>query len=174
MYGNAVSRAGRRALDIESLAKRRLADEYDAAQERGEVRANGERTFSAPEKVGPSDIGLTPKDVHEARIIRDAEAADPAVTRRTRCSRACRTSLSETDKAAVSAPGGVSPVRGTGRERRAKGQVGSGEGRGSLAGACRTAARVAGVADRSAWPKSSGKPGVFLRVLPWGFERHMR
>ncbi|WP_439406764.1 hypothetical protein ACNJX9_35585 [Bradyrhizobium sp. DASA03076] len=32
-------------------AKRRLADEYDAAQDRGELRSNGERTFSSPEKV---------------------------------------------------------------------------------------------------------------------------
>lgn len=58
--------------------KRRLAAEYDAAQDRGEVRTNGERTYSAPEKVGPSDIGLTPKEIHEARNIRDAEAAAPS------------------------------------------------------------------------------------------------
>jgi hypothetical protein len=61
----------------------RLADEYDAAQERGEVRNNGERTFSSPEKVGPSDIGLTPKEVHEPRQIRDAERADPGIVSRT-------------------------------------------------------------------------------------------
>lgn len=35
----AVYRAQADALEIESLAKRRLADEYDAAQERGEVKA---------------------------------------------------------------------------------------------------------------------------------------
>ena len=70
------------ALEIESLAKRRLADEYDAAQDRGEVRANGERTFSSPEKVGPSDIGLAPKEIHDARLIRDAKVADPGETRR--------------------------------------------------------------------------------------------
>lgn len=78
----AVYRAQADALEIESLAKRRLADEYDAAQDRGEVRANGERSFSAPEKVGPADIGLGPKDIHDARAIRDAEAADPGATRR--------------------------------------------------------------------------------------------
>lgn len=78
----AVYRAQADALEIESLAKRRLADEYDAAQDRGEVRANGERTFSSPEKVGPSDIGLAPKEIHDARLIRDAEVADPGVTRR--------------------------------------------------------------------------------------------
>lgn len=53
------------------LAKRRLADEYDAAQEQGEVRANGERSFSGAEKVGPADLGLTGKDIHEARLIRE-------------------------------------------------------------------------------------------------------
>jgi hypothetical protein len=70
------------ALEIESVAKRRLADEYDAAQERGEVRQNGERSFSTLEKVGGIDLGLTGKDIHEARTIRDAEQADPGIVRR--------------------------------------------------------------------------------------------
>ena len=39
------------AAEIEAMAKRRLADEYDAAQERGEIRSNGERSFSGAEKV---------------------------------------------------------------------------------------------------------------------------
>lgn len=52
----------------------RLADEYDAAQERGEVRAANERTTSSPEAVGVSDIGLTHKDIHEARQPRIAKA----------------------------------------------------------------------------------------------------
>jgi hypothetical protein len=68
-------RAQADALEIESVAKRRLADEYDAAQERGEIRKHGERTVSAPETVGYADIGLTHKDIHEARLIRDAEAS---------------------------------------------------------------------------------------------------
>lgn len=50
-----------------------LADEYDAAQERGEIRSNGERSFSSPEKVGSDELNIAPKDIHEARIIRDAE-----------------------------------------------------------------------------------------------------
>lgn len=69
------------ALEIEAGAKRRLADEYDAAQERGEIRRNGERSFSSPEKVSGPDI-LDPKDIHEARIIRDAENAQPGIVRR--------------------------------------------------------------------------------------------
>ena len=71
------------ALAIESAAKRRLADEYDAAQDRGEVRGANERTTSNAEAVGVAEIGLTHKDIHEARQIRDAEDADPGVVRRT-------------------------------------------------------------------------------------------
>jgi hypothetical protein len=50
---------------------RRLADEYDAAQERGEIRNNGERSFSSPGKVKGTEVN-PPKDLHEARLIRDA------------------------------------------------------------------------------------------------------
>ncbi len=73
-------------LEIEALAKRMLADEYDGAQERGEVagpkdgklgRSDGERLPTA------ADIGLPRKDIHDARLIRDAEAADPGIVRRT-------------------------------------------------------------------------------------------
>ncbi len=76
-------RAQADALEIEATAKRRLADEYDAAQERGEVRGANERSASSPEAVGVADIGMTHKDIHEARIIRDAEQADPGIVRRT-------------------------------------------------------------------------------------------
>lgn len=72
-----VHRAQADALEIEAMAKRRLADEYDAAQERGEVRPANARTASTPEAVSAADIGLTHKDIHEARQIRDAEVADP-------------------------------------------------------------------------------------------------
>lgn len=78
-----VYRAQADALEIESMAKRRLADEYDAAQERNEVRTNGERSFSQTEKVGFAELGLTGKDIHEARLIRNAEASDPGIVRRT-------------------------------------------------------------------------------------------
>lgn len=84
----AVYRAQANALDIEAAAKRRLAEEYDAAQERGEVKANGgARNFSVPDQnseiPSAADIGLSRKDIHEARQLRDAEMADPGVTRRT-------------------------------------------------------------------------------------------
>jgi hypothetical protein len=80
----AVYRAQADALEIESLAKRRLADEYDAAQDRGEVATAGGDKSKIPSQnfATVADIGLTHKDVHDARLIRDAEAADPGVTRR--------------------------------------------------------------------------------------------
>lgn len=74
------------ALEIEARAKRRLADEYDAAQERGEVAKIGDNLPSVPKqnsKPTAADIGLSRKDIHEARIIRDAEVADPGIVRRT-------------------------------------------------------------------------------------------
>lgn len=73
------------ALEIEAGAKHRLADEYDAAQERGEVRGatNQHGAASNPEVASVTDIGLTHKDIHEARIIRDAEVAEPGIVRRT-------------------------------------------------------------------------------------------
>ncbi|MHB2169937.1 hypothetical protein [Alsobacter sp. R-9] len=84
----AALRAQADALVIEAQAKARLADEYDAAQERGEVAANGQRGKAVPDGNGFSpptaaDLGLNRKDIHEARIIRDAERADPGVVRRT-------------------------------------------------------------------------------------------
>ena len=75
-------RAQADALEIEAAAKRRLADEYDAAQDRGEVRKAG--NSSTPEELASvGDIGLTHKDIHEARLIRDAEQAQPGIVRDT-------------------------------------------------------------------------------------------
>ena len=57
----------------------RLAEEYDAAQERGEVRRDGQRGkavvdgngFSGPATA--ADLGLRRDEIHEARRMRDAE-----------------------------------------------------------------------------------------------------
>lgn len=83
----AAYRAQADALEIESLAKRRLADEYDAAQARGEVaRQGGNRTSKVPEgDVAPAsaaDIGLSRKQIFDARQIRDAVVQDPDAVRR--------------------------------------------------------------------------------------------
>ena len=61
-------------MEIDAGAKRRLADEYDAAQERGEARKRGgnDKVTKLPDgKFGPKDIGLTHKQIHEARAVRD-------------------------------------------------------------------------------------------------------
>jgi len=84
----AAYRTQAHALEIEALAKRRLADEYDAAQERGEV-AGGDfkgNQWSVPDENSPpsaDDLGLSRKDIHEARLIRDAEKTEPGIVRRT-------------------------------------------------------------------------------------------
>lgn len=81
-----VYRAQADALLIEARAKMRLAEEYDAAQERGEVRSKADNHSNSKaefDKASVTDIGLTHKDIHEARQIRDAEVADPGVTQRT-------------------------------------------------------------------------------------------
>lgn len=65
------------------MRKSRLADEDDAAQDWGEVAGHGgergnQYVANVPDgNVGfISDLGLTRKAIHEARQLRDAEAAD--------------------------------------------------------------------------------------------------
>lgn len=80
----AAHRAQADALLIESEAKRRLADEYDAAQERGEVATKADQNLLPEQKkVKVEELGLTHKQVHEARQIRDAENAQPGIVKRT-------------------------------------------------------------------------------------------
>jgi hypothetical protein len=82
----AAHRAQADALEIEAGAKRRLADEYDAAQERGEVvgpKGGGDSTVPVRTAATAADLGLTRKQIHEAREVRDAELADPGIVRRT-------------------------------------------------------------------------------------------
>lgn len=78
-----IHRAQADALVIEAEAKRRLADEYDAAQARGEVaRAGDPRPSKAEGLATVADIGLTHKTIHEARKVRVAEKAEPGTVRR--------------------------------------------------------------------------------------------
>lgn len=83
----AAYRAQADALEIEAQAKRRLADEYDAAQDRGEVGQQTGRPKVVPNQNDfiptAKDVGLDRKEIHEARIIRDAEKVDPGIVRRT-------------------------------------------------------------------------------------------
>ena len=74
------------ALEIEADTRRRLADEYDAAQQRGEVAKNGDNLPSVPKqnsKPTAADLGLSRKAIHEARLIRDAEKAEPGIVKAT-------------------------------------------------------------------------------------------
>jgi hypothetical protein len=78
-------RAG--ALEIEAKTKRLLADEYDAAQERGEVagpETGRPKSVLGGNAFGPAsaaDLGFSRKDIHEARQFRDAERERPGVVR---------------------------------------------------------------------------------------------
>lgn len=76
------------ALKIESAAKHRLADEYDAAQKNGEARADGQRGKAVPDEntfLPPTveEIGLNRKEVHEARQLRAAEIITPGIIGKT-------------------------------------------------------------------------------------------
>ncbi|MFP1645973.1 hypothetical protein [Pontitalea aquivivens] len=82
----AAHRAQADALEIEAAAKRRLADEYDAAQARGEVASDGRPKTVVDGNGIPAtaaDLGLRRDQIHDARLLRDAEAADPGIVRRT-------------------------------------------------------------------------------------------
>ncbi|MCL7466081.1 hypothetical protein [Phaeovulum sp. NW3] len=85
----AAHRAQADALEIEATAKRRLADEYDAAQARGEVARLGSNQTELGVPNGntrpatASELGMSRKFIHDARLIRDAEVADPGIVRRT-------------------------------------------------------------------------------------------
>jgi len=88
----ATHRAQADALEIEALAKRRLADEYDAAQARGEVKRNGGNRSTVEDRntATAADLGLRRDQIHEARQLRDAEVADPGIVRRTLDARLAR------------------------------------------------------------------------------------
>ena len=82
----AAHRAQADALEIEAAAKRRLADEYDAAQARGEVHRHGgqmPRDVADHNIPSAADLGLRRDQIHDARQLRDAEAAEPGIVRRT-------------------------------------------------------------------------------------------
>jgi hypothetical protein len=56
--------------------KCRLADEYDAAQERSEINKHGghlrKEESNRDSSSSPKEIGFSLKHIHEARIISDA------------------------------------------------------------------------------------------------------
>lgn len=81
------------ALQIEVAAQCRLADEFDAAQERGELPSHGGDRKSGDRKIkilktgscSPTlaDMGINGRQFSRARQTRNAEQADPGVIKRT-------------------------------------------------------------------------------------------
>lgn len=74
------------ALLIEARAKVRLADEWDAAQEAG-AASRGGRPKTVPDENGfapttADDVGLSRKEIHDARKLRDAERNAPGIVER--------------------------------------------------------------------------------------------
>ncbi|BAB54373.1 hypothetical protein [Mesorhizobium japonicum] len=70
------------ALLIEARAKVRLADEYDAAQAKGEASKGRPKTIPDGKTFTQEEAGLSAKDVHEARKLRDAELRTPGIVER--------------------------------------------------------------------------------------------
>lgn len=81
----AAMRAQADALEIDANAKRRLADEYDAAQERGEIAKVGKPQIvpNGNNKATAADLGIPRKTVMEGRELNDAEKAEPGIVRKT-------------------------------------------------------------------------------------------
>lgn len=77
-----VYRAQADALLIEARAKVRLADEYDAAQDRGEVATVGTNVGNDNVSATAADLGIRRDEIHESRQIRDAERAEPGLAER--------------------------------------------------------------------------------------------
>lgn len=74
----------RHALAIRARAEMRLAEEYDAAQERGEVQGHGgEKSNVGNHNVATAaDVCLRRDEIHEARKLRDAERDHPGFINR--------------------------------------------------------------------------------------------
>lgn len=71
-----VHRAQGHALAIRARAEMRLAEEYDQAQERGEVAGHGRSKVEADNVTTTADLGLRRDEIFEARQMRDAEKQD--------------------------------------------------------------------------------------------------
>lgn len=82
-----VYRAQADALMIEARAKMRLAEEYDAAQERNEIASTGGDRTKIPEQnsapLSPKEIDpQLPKMAFEGRQLLNAEKAEPGIAQR--------------------------------------------------------------------------------------------
>ena len=81
-----VYRAQADALLVEAQARMMLANEYDAAQDRGEVAGHGGgRNFNVTNndvETTAADLGIHREAIRQSRRLRDAETAEPGITER--------------------------------------------------------------------------------------------
>jgi hypothetical protein len=77
-----VHRSQAHALAIRARAEMRLAEEYDEAQDRGEVAGHGRSKVEPANVTTAADLGLRRDEIHEARQLRNAEKAEPGLIRR--------------------------------------------------------------------------------------------
>jgi len=78
-------RAQADALIIRSQAEIRLADEYDAAQERGDAAGPSTgrpKSVADDNAYSAADLGLRRDEIHDARKLRDAERDNPGLAER--------------------------------------------------------------------------------------------
>lgn len=78
-----VHRSQAHALAIRARAEMRLAEEYDAAQERGEVRSRGNPIQSGQTELPGSEVVGGDNLLKDARAILAAEEAEPGIVQRT-------------------------------------------------------------------------------------------
>ncbi len=67
---------------IRARAEMRLAEEYDAAQDRGEVAGHGRSKVEADNVTTAADIGLRRDETHDACKLLDAEREDAGLISR--------------------------------------------------------------------------------------------
>jgi len=81
----AVYRAQADAMEIEAAAQRRFAEEYAAAQERGDAAVKGRPINISDENIKPTapNLGVSAQEVFQGRQIGEAETIDPGIVRRT-------------------------------------------------------------------------------------------
>lgn len=67
------------ALLIEARAKIRLADEWDAAEQAGHTLKGRPKSVPDGNAFSAAEAGLSRKEIHDARKLRDAERASPGI-----------------------------------------------------------------------------------------------
>lgn len=68
---------------LEARANIKLAEEYDAAKDKGEVAVAGSNQHSNEVVVNANDLGIRRDQIHHARKLRDAELESPGILDRT-------------------------------------------------------------------------------------------